>query len=99
MAKLVNVSRRLWAIPCITASLATCAYLFQGGFGAGHGPLDPVIFYLGLPAIAFIESMPIPRLVERTDLLLVIWWPALLNAILLLAIGNLVHRFSGRRAA
>lgn len=68
-------------IPLAFASLATILLLVQGGFGGGHGDLEMPIGLLGLPATFLLDQLPVPALIEKSDLLLVIWYPALLNLV------------------
>lgn len=57
-------------------------FAMQGGFGGGHGPFDFFMGMLGLPSILLVEGLPLPDLVLRHDIILVVWLPAILNAAL-----------------
>lgn len=70
-------------VPLGTGLIATALYFAQGGFGGGAGDLDWPIAALGLPAVALhLTRLPIPGFIERSDLLAVIWFPAVLNTVL-----------------
>ena len=69
------------AVPIVCASCASVLLMAVGGFGGGHGRFDGQIYLLGLPAIAVLDSLPIPQFLERSDLLLIICYPALLNLV------------------
>jgi hypothetical protein len=79
-----ELRRSIWfvAVPLIAAVLATGLFLVQGGFGGGHGRFDQAIGLLGLPSILCLENIPLPRVLEEYDLLLVVWVPAVANCIL-----------------
>ena len=74
----------LWfvAIPIAAATLASGPFFLQGGFGGGHGRFDGAIALLGLPSVLLIEAVPLPHLLEKSDLIHVIWVPAAVNCIL-----------------
>ena len=68
-------------LPAVFAILATILLFWQGGFGGGHGDLDPAIALLAMPAIFFLAAgFPTPRFME-SSLLVVVWYPALLNSL------------------
>jgi len=70
------------AIPLAAATLATGLFFLQGGFGGGHGRFDGAIALLGLPSVFLVEVVPLAHLLEKSDLLLVVWVPAAANSIL-----------------
>ena len=84
--------RRLVWIPIIAAVVATVLLVAQGGFGAGHGAFDRAIWILGLPASLLVEWVPAPRVVERHDLLLMVWWPAIWNVLLWAGVVEVLMR-------
>lgn len=89
-----TATKWLWLVPIGAGLLATAAYFAQGGFGGGHGRLDPVIFILGCPAILLLGKVPTPSLIERYDLVLVIWCPAFINALILAASGRILRHLA-----
>src|SRR5436190_5410580 len=92
------MSRKLALVPLAAAGLATLLFFSQGGFGGGHGDLDPLIGILGLPSLLLLDFVPLPSLVEGHDLLLIIWWPALGNVILWAGIGAVISKIRSNRA-
>lgn len=93
--------RRLIWIPIVAAVVATVLLVAQGGFGAGHGAFDRAIWILGLPASLLLEWVPAPRVVERHDLLLMVWWPAIANVLLWAGVVEVLMRLrveGGERA-
>ncbi|WP_406694211.1 hypothetical protein V5E97_24395 [Singulisphaera sp. Ch08] len=69
-------------VPVGCALIATALFFSQGGFGGGHGDADFAIGVLGLPSVALLErGLPIPHILESSDLLMIIWYPALLNSL------------------
>jgi hypothetical protein len=70
-------------IPLLGGVLASILFLMQGGFGAGHGRFDPVIGFCEMPSILLLmpasELLPVPRIIEEDDFLLVIVFPTLMN--------------------
>ncbi|MBI2923450.1 MAG: hypothetical protein HYY18_20535 [Planctomycetes bacterium] len=70
-------------MPVVCTGIALGAFRQQGGFGAGHLSLDPIIGWMGMPAMLFLERIPLPRWIEQRDLLLVIVVPALFNVLIL----------------
>ena len=94
-------SKGLALIPLAAAVLASILYVLQHGFWGGHGRFDSLIGLLTLPfsAIALTGiSIPLPELLRRSDLILVIWLPTLVNSSLLFCVGWLIDRFRQRRA-
>lgn len=72
----------LWLVPVpiLSALLASACFAAQGGFGGGHGPADLVIGILGLSSVALLNhGLPVPQALESSDLLAIIWYPALIN--------------------
>jgi hypothetical protein len=66
-------------VPIACGAAASVLFACQGGFGGGHGRHDWAIGLLGLPAVLALDRLPVPAVFERSDLWLVIWFPALLN--------------------
>lgn len=75
------------AIPVVAALVSTCLFVAQHGFGRGHGRFDMAIGLLGCPAILLIERLPVPGFVEQYDLLLIVWFPTLLNLVFFFVVG------------
>lgn len=71
----------LWLVPVGMGVLAHLFFFLQGGFGAGHGILDLVIFLTMLPSILILPLLPRVSLLERSDLLMIIWLPMLVNVV------------------
>ena len=84
------------AIPIVCGAMSTIVFLTQGGFGGGHGDFDFLIGLLGLPSILVMEVLPLPDLVLKNDILLVVWLPAILNALLFSLAGGAIFTFSDR---
>jgi hypothetical protein len=91
------VIAKILGIPIACATIATAMYFIQGGFGGGHGDLDPLIFYLGSPATLFLTKLPIPDAVTGSDLALIVWWPAAVNFFLLWVPMSMAAHFISRR--
>lgn len=70
-------------MPVVLGLVASAVYLWQRGFGGGHGELDSLIGLLAFPAIFVLpySGLPIPRFLESSDLLGIIWFPAMLNSL------------------
>jgi hypothetical protein len=85
----------LW-IPTGAAIIATALQAMQGGFGAGHGSFDRIIWALGLPGVLMDAWAPAP--VARHDLLLLVWWPWLWNVLLWAGIAEIATRLRQRAA-
>ena len=45
-------------VPLALGLLSTALFLYQGGFGGGHGRFDQAIAYLEAPAILLGEHLP-----------------------------------------
>lgn len=60
--------------------LTNGVFLWQGGFGAGHGPLDGVILLAGFPGMLIFQVLPELGEISDSDWLLLILIPSLLNA-------------------
>jgi hypothetical protein len=91
-----NVAIAIAAIPLIEAVVATAAYFAAGGFGGGHGSHDLLIGVLGLPATLFPASTG--PFVDLPDWLLVIWFPAAFNLMLVLGTDRPCDRPMAREA-
>jgi hypothetical protein len=73
----------LWVlIPFAAATVATIVMLVQGGFGAGHLPLDWLIGVLGFPAVLLLDNIPLPEFLFISDFLLIVWFSAIINAVI-----------------
>ncbi len=90
--RLSRLTRVLILIPAVTGVISTVLLLVQGGFGGGHSTIDFVITALGFPSILLIRSMPLPSSVVIPDILLVVWFPALLNMVGLLVLGSILTK-------
>jgi hypothetical protein len=53
--------KRLLAIPGVLALVAWALFVWQGGFGAGHGRFDQAMWIIGLPGAALTTFLS--------------WWP------------------------
>jgi hypothetical protein len=72
-----------WAlIPFGAATVASIVMLVQGGFGAGHLPLDWLVGLLGFPSVLLLDNVPLPEFLLISDFLLVVWFPAIINALI-----------------
>jgi hypothetical protein len=81
---------RCWTKAAIAVVLAigvlsTVAFFAQGGFGDGHGRLDILVALPGLPWIWLLDRIALPPIIEQHDLLLIVWFPTLLNVIVVWA--------------
>lgn len=72
-----KLARHLWLLPILLALTSTLVYFGQGGFGAGHGPFDQVLFALALPWCL----LPIPGQFLGPDLVWLVAVPLLINSI------------------
>lgn len=95
----------LMLIPAVAGVVATIVYFIQGGFGAGHGRFDFVIFLCGLPSILLLAALdvsPMSGLLKMfdalPDLFVAIWLPALLNVGLFYLIGAAITFLKDRHA-
>ncbi len=68
--------RILWAVDLGLFATALVAFLAQGGFGRGHGLLDPVIGVLALPW----ALLPWPEAFLRRDIMWLVLIPFALNS-------------------
>jgi hypothetical protein len=85
----------LW-VPTAAAVIATALYAVQGGFSGGHGHFDRIIWALGVPGVLMAACAPAP--LATHDLLLVVWWPALWNALFWAAVAEVLSRLRRQRA-
>jgi hypothetical protein len=74
---------KILLIPLVIAALATALMLAQGGFGAGHGEFDQLIFFLGLPGILLVDRIPMPAVMLNNALSSIVWVPALFNMLII----------------
>lgn len=84
----------LW-VPAAAAVVATALFAVQGGFGGGHLHLDRIIWMLGFPGVLAIRWAPAP--LSAHDLLLIVAWPAVWNALFWAGIAAGVSRLRRRR--
>jgi len=96
-------TKALMLIPAVAGVVATIVYFVQGGFGAGHGRFDFVIFLCGLPSIfvlVILDKSPLSGLLRAFDALTefvgVIWVPALLNVGLFYLLGAAITLLKDR---
>jgi hypothetical protein len=85
------VHRHLLWIPLLAALIASALFLAQDGLGGGHGDFDRLIWLLGLPGVLLAEWAPAP--LTKHDLLLLVLWPAIWNALFWAAIAKGVSAF------
>jgi hypothetical protein len=83
---------KLALVALFAACLATALYFAQAGFGGGHGRFDSLIFCLGLPASLGLFPFSVPPLFKSSDLIAIIWLPAIANMLILFAVGSLFAR-------
>jgi len=69
------------AVPLLFGGIASVLFVAQGGFGGGHGRFDRAIGVLAMPGLFILEQVKLPAVVQRSDLLLVVWLPALVNLV------------------
>jgi hypothetical protein len=84
-AAVARVARSLPWIAASFATVAAVAFVVQGGFGAGHGPLDTVLYVAGLPFMALLTASDglLPDPLWRTgDFLPIVVVPGVLNVAL-----------------
>jgi hypothetical protein len=67
--------KSLLAVPISLSVVASLLFLSQGGFGAGHGTFDQVIWYIGLPGTAVTTFLPL----WPTDFLALVVLPLAIN--------------------
>lgn len=82
------IRKALIFVPIAAGVISTILFLVQGGFGGGHSPLDFLIVALGFPSIL----LPIPSSMAIPDILLVVWIPSLLNALLFFLLGSFLTK-------
>jgi hypothetical protein len=83
-----HLTRILTLAPIVAGAISTLLFLVQGGFGGGHSQLDFVIEILGLPSI--LLNLVLPASISLPDILLIVWIPALMNAILFFLFGRVL---------
>jgi hypothetical protein len=69
---------RLLCIPVAEAVVVAAAFMFQGGFGGGHGPLDR-LFIIQYSGIAVVEHLPDSVASHLNDFVLVVLIPFSMN--------------------
>lgn len=70
------------SIPFACGAVASILFALAG-FGGGHGRYDDAIGLLGFPTFWALDWVPVPAVFKHIDLLLVIWFPALVNFVVL----------------
>ena len=83
-----HLTRTLTLVPIVAGAISTVLFLAQGGFGGGHSVLDFVIEILGLPAI--VVNLVLPASLSLPDILMIVWIPAMMNAILFFLFGRVL---------
>lgn len=83
-----RLTRTLTLVPIVAGAISTVLFLAQGGFGGGHSRLDFVIEILGLPAI--LVNLVLPASLSLPDILMIVWIPALVNALLFFLFGRVL---------
>lgn len=92
-----HLTKVLTLIPIAAGAISTVLFLAQGGFGGGHSTFDFVITALGFPSIMLINVVTSPGSLRVPDIVLVIWIPALINAVVFFVLGQaLTKLISGR---
>jgi hypothetical protein len=90
MKKPEHPSTRQWlwiaCFPIVMGAIANSLYAIQGGFGGGDCRFDGALYFLGLPSILITPNLNIPGALAHSDLLPIIWVPAVANALLWLAV-------------
>ena len=84
-----KLTKILVVLPLITGLIATTLFFVQGGFGAGHGKFDQVIFFCGSPSIFLLEWLDQTPLAfpYLPDIVLIILLPTVVNIILFFLLG------------
>lgn len=70
--------RLLWLLPIAIGSTSTALYFRQGGFGAGHGDFDRILYVLAMPW----SLVPLPDAVFPSDFIWLIVVPFVLDSVL-----------------
>ena len=83
-----HLTRTLALVPIVAGAISTVLFLAQAGFGGGHSRLDFVIVILGLPAI--LVNLVLPPSLSLPDILMIVWIPALMNALLFFLFGRVL---------
>ena len=83
-----HLTRTLTLVPIVAGAISTVLFLAQGGFGGGHSRLDFVIEILGLPAI--LVNLVLPVALSLPDILMIVWIPVLMNALLFFLFGRVL---------
>lgn len=92
-----HLTKVLTLIPVVAGAISTILFLGQGGFGGGHSTFDFVITALSFPSIMLINLITLPSSLRVPDIVLVIWIPALINAVVFFMLGQaLTKLISGR---
>lgn len=87
----------LLTIPVLECICAAAMFLYQGGFGGGHGKYDIYIFWLGVPGIWLVDALPDRLAMLVPDFCLILLLPALLNFALIASICICVIAISKRK--
>ncbi len=96
-----KIPKMVAVFPIILGIVSSVCFFIQGGFGRGDGPLDHILFLLGLPAILYF-FIPTPEVFDHlylyhgnqrvNDFIFIIWIPSLLNSLLFFLIATLVSK-------
>jgi len=74
------------AVP-VAGTLSSFAVYLKWGFGGGHGPADPWIFWLQVPGVFIADRLP-----DSAPLWAALWvMPLLLNLLIFLFCGGVIH--------
>lgn len=88
-----RLTRTVTLIPIMAGVISTILFLAQGGFGGGHSKLDFVIEILGLPSI--LLNLVLPASFTLPDILLIVWLPTLINALLVFLFFYILSKSKG----
>lgn len=83
-------SRASWllVVPVAAGLLASSLFVFQGGFGAGHGRFDQVLWLLGLPSSFLLLVPGSSAVLTDFDFVNIIALPSFINLLLL---GSIIY--------
>jgi hypothetical protein len=88
-----RVSLKLCVLAVAIAAISAACFLGQGGFGAGHGDLDRVIFVLALPW----AMIPWPDFVLARDIVWLVLLPPFLNVATIAVVTAVTRGLKRRR--
>ena len=78
-------------VPVAVGLLASLLFVLQGGFGAGHGRFDQVLWLLGLPSSLLLLVPASSVVLTDSDFVNIIVFPTCINLLLLGSIVYLVR--------